>query len=121
MPDSGSAQAEFPGGDAATLYCSVQRILYLPAQTNLYMCHDYSPGGRDFAWLTIVAEERQQNPHVSDGVAQEAFVRLRTGRDASLQLPKLLLPSVQVHMRSGGFPPPEANGVSNLKLPVNAI
>ncbi len=121
MPDSGSARADFPGGDAAVLYQSIQRILSLPAQTKLYMCHDYGPGGRDFAWLTTVAEEREQNPHVRDGVTKEAFVRLRTERDAGLKVPKLLLPSVQVNMRAGGFPPPEANGVSYLKLPVNAI
>ena len=121
MPDSGSARADFPGGDAATLYRSIKRILALPADTVLYMCHDYGPNGRDFAWITTVAEQREGNPHVRDGVSEQAFVRLRNDRDAGLEVPNLLLPSVQVNMRAGGFPPPEANGVSYLKLPLNAL
>ncbi len=121
MPDSGSARTDFPGGDAAVLYRSIKRILSLPAETGLYLCHDYGPGGREFAWLTSVAEQRRQNSHVRDGVSEEEFTRLRTERDAGLRVPKLLLPSVQVNMRAGRFPPPEANGVSYLKLPLNAI
>jgi len=121
MPDSGTARADFPGGDAATLYRSIQRILSLPAETYLYMCHDYGPGGRAFSWVTTVAEEREQNPHVRDGVSEAEFIRLRKERDAGLDVPKLILPSVQVNMRAGRFPPPEANGVSYLKLPLNVI
>ena len=121
MPDSGSARADFPGGDAVTLYRSIIRILALPPETTLYMCHDYGPGGRDFAWITTVAEERAGNPHVRDGITEEEFVKLRTERDAVLQVPNLLLPSIQVNMRAGHLPPPEDNGVSYLKLPLNAL
>jgi glyoxylase-like metal-dependent hydrolase (beta-lactamase superfamily II) len=121
MPDSGTARCDFPGGDAATLYRSIRRILDLAPETTLYMCHDYGPGGRDFAWITSVAAERNDNPHVRDGIAEDEFVRLRTERDATLQVPNLLLPSVQVNMRAGRLPPPEDNGVSYLKLPLNAL
>ncbi len=121
MPDSGTARTDFPGGDAAMLYRSIQRILSLPAETILYMCHDYAPGGRDFSWVTTVAEEREQNLHVRDGVSEAEFIRLREERDASLDVPDLILPSVQVNMRAGRFPPPEANGVSYLKLPLNVL
>jgi glyoxylase-like metal-dependent hydrolase (beta-lactamase superfamily II) len=121
MPDSGTARCDFPGGDAAILFRSIQRILALEAETTLYMCHDYGPGGRDFAWTTTVADERAGNPHVRDGITENEFVRLRTERDASLQVPNLLLPSVQVNMRAGHFPPPEDNGISYLKLPLNAL
>lgn len=121
MPDSGTARTDFPGGDAAMLYRSIQRILSLPTETNLYMCHDYAPGGRDFSWVTTVAEEREKNPHVRDGISEEEFIRLRKERDANLDVPNLILPSVQVNMRAGRFPPPEANGVAYLKLPLNVL
>jgi glyoxylase-like metal-dependent hydrolase (beta-lactamase superfamily II) len=121
MPDSGSARADFPGGDAATLYRSIKRVLALPPATSLYMCHDYGPKGRDFAWITTVAEERGENPHVRDGISQTEFVRLRTERDENLDVPNLLLASVQVNMRAGRFPPPESNDVSYLKLPLNSL
>ena len=121
MPDSGSARADFPGGDAATLYRSIKRILALEPATMLYMCHDYGPGGRDFAGTATVAEQRARNSHVRDGISEDAFIRLRTERDASLAVPNLLLPSVQVNMRAGHLPPAENNGVSYLKLPLNAL
>jgi glyoxylase-like metal-dependent hydrolase (beta-lactamase superfamily II) len=121
MPDSGSARADFPGGDARTLYRSIKRILSLPPETTLYMCHDYGPGGREFAWTTTVAEQREHNIHVRDGISEDAFVKLRTERDAGLAVPNLLLPAIQVNMRAGHLPPPEDNGVSYLKLPLNAI
>ncbi len=119
MPDYGTARADFPGGDAATLYRSIRRLLSLPAATRLFMCHDYKAPGRDhFAWESTVAEERAHNVHVHDGVDEAAFVALRTKRDATLAAPMLLLPSVQVNIRAGNLPPPEANGVSYLKIPV---
>jgi glyoxylase-like metal-dependent hydrolase (beta-lactamase superfamily II) len=121
MPDSGSARADFPGGDAATLYRSIQRILALPPDTTLYMCHDYGPNGRDFAWITTVAEQRENNPHVRDGISEAEFVKLRKDRDDKLEVPNLLLPSVQVNMRAGRLPPPESNDVSYLKLPLNCL
>lgn len=121
MPDSGSARCDFPGGDAVTLYRSIRRILALAPETTLYMCHDYGPGGREYAWTTTVAAQRAGNPHVRDGISEDAFVRLRGERDAVLDMPNLLLPSVQVNMRAGCLPPPEDNGVSYLKLPLNAL
>ncbi|MDH3701666.1 MAG: MBL fold metallo-hydrolase [Alphaproteobacteria bacterium] len=122
MPDYGSARADFPGGDARTLYRSIRKVLSLPPDTRLFLCHDYkAPGRDDYAWETTVADERAKNLHVHDGVTEEDFVKLRTERDAMLDMPRLLLPSVQVNMRGGRFPPPEDNGVSYLKLPLNAI
>jgi glyoxylase-like metal-dependent hydrolase (beta-lactamase superfamily II) len=122
MPDYGTARADFPGGDAATLYRSIRRLLSLPGETRLFMCHDYKAPGRDrFAWESTVAEERARNVHVHDGVDEAAFVALRTKRDATLAAPALLLPSVQVNIRAGNLPPPEANGVSYLKIPVRMI
>lgn len=121
MPDSGSARCDFPGGDAATLYRSIRRILALAPETTLYMCHDYGPGGREYAWTTTVAAQRERNTHVRDGISEDAFVLLRGERDAVLDMPNLLLPSVQVNMRAGCLPPPEDNGVSYLKLPLNAL
>lgn len=121
MPDSGSARCDFPGGDAVTLYRSIRRILALAPETTLYMCHDYGPGGREYAWTTTVAAQRARNTHVRDGISEDAFVRLRGERDAVLDMPNLLLPSVQVNMRAGCLPPPEDNGVSYLKLPLNAL
>jgi glyoxylase-like metal-dependent hydrolase (beta-lactamase superfamily II) len=121
MPDYGSARCDFPGGDAQRLYKSVQRILSLPPETRLFMCHDYGPDGRDYAWETSVAEQRATNIHLHDGIKEEDFVALREGRDAELSMPVLILPSVQVNMRAGNFPEAEDNGVSYLKLPVNLL
>lgn len=120
-PDYGTARTDFPGGDARTLYRSIQKILALPAATRLFLCHDYQPGGRPPLWETTVAEHRAHNIHVHDGIGEEAFVAMRTARDKTLDMPLLLLPSVQVNMRAGRFPPPEANGVSYLKIPLNAF
>ena len=121
MPDFGTARTDFPGGDAAALYCSIRRILSLPPETRLFMCHDYGPGGREYKWETTVAEERAENAHIRDGVSEEQFIKTRRERDGVLSMPALLLPSVQVNMRAGKFPPAEDNGVSYLKLPLNAV
>jgi glyoxylase-like metal-dependent hydrolase (beta-lactamase superfamily II) len=122
MPDYGTARADFPGGDARTLYRSIQRILALPPETRLFMCHDYKPAGRaDVVWETTVAEERAHNIHVHDGVREDAFVAMREARDKTLPMPVLILPSVQVNIRGGEFPAPEANGVRYLKLPIDAL
>ena len=119
MPDYGTARADFPGGDATQLYRSIRRLLALPPETRLFMCHDYKAPGRDtYAWETTVAEERAGNIHVHDGVDEAAFVALRTGRDATLAAPVLLLPSVQVNIRAGHLPPPDSNGVSYLRIPI---
>jgi glyoxylase-like metal-dependent hydrolase (beta-lactamase superfamily II) len=120
MHDYGTARADFPGGDARTLYRSIRRLLDLPAQTRLWMCHDYKAPGRDsYAWQSTVAEQRAQNPHVKDGQTEEEFVAFRTARDAKLSAPALLLPSIQVNIRAGRFPAAEANGVRYLKIPVS--
>ena len=122
MPDYGTARTDFPGGDAATLYRSIRRILALPPETRLFMCHDYKAPGRDtFAWETTVAEQRANNVHVHDGIAARDFVALRNARDQSLDMPRLILPAVQVNMRAGHLPPAEENGVSYLKIPVDAL
>lgn len=121
MPDYGTARCDFPGGDARQLYRSIQRILDLPPQTRLFMCHDYGPNGRPFAWETTVAEERASNVHVKVGVTEEDFAKLRAERDRTLATPALLLPAVQVNIRAGRFPPAEANGVRYLKLPIDAF
>jgi glyoxylase-like metal-dependent hydrolase (beta-lactamase superfamily II) len=121
MPDYGTARCDFPGGDPRMLYRSIRRILALPPETRLFMCHDYGPNGRPYAWETTVAEERAKNVHVREGMAEEEFVKLRTDRDRTLPTPALLLPAVQVNIRAGRFPPPESNGVSYLKLPLNAF
>ena len=121
MPDYGTARCDFPGGDAAMLYRSIRRILSLPEATSLYMCHDYRPGGREVAYVTSVGEERAANVHIHDGVDEAAFVAMRRARDAQLEAPVLLLPSVQVNMRAGELPPPEENGMRYLKIPLNAI
>ena len=119
MPDYGTARADFPGGDAATLYRSIRRLLALPEQTRLWMCHDYkAPGRESFAWLSTVSEERARNVHVHDGVDEASFVAMRKARDATLKAPALLLPSVQVNIRAGHLPPPDANGMRYLKVPV---
>jgi glyoxylase-like metal-dependent hydrolase (beta-lactamase superfamily II) len=122
MPDYGTARVDFPGGDARTLYRSIRRILSLPPETRLFMCHDYkAPGRNTYAWETTVAAERERNVHVRDGVTEDEFVARRTERDRTLPMPVLLLPSVQVNIRAGRMPTPEANGVSYLKIPVNAL
>jgi len=119
MPDYGTARADFPGGDARELYRSIQRILSLPPQIRLFICHDYKAPGRDqYAWETTVGEERTRNVHVREGVTEDDFVAMRTARDAKLATPQLLLPSIQVNIRAGKFPPAEANGVHYLKVPV---
>jgi len=120
MPDFGTARCDFPGGSAEQLWESIQKVLSLPDETRLFMCHDYkAPGREDFAWETTVAEERANNIHVGDGATKESFVEMRTSRDATLSPPKLIAPSIQVNMRAGRMPPPEDNGQTYLKLPVN--
>ena len=122
MPDFGTARCDFPGGDAAALYDSIQRILELPTDTRLFMCHDYKGPDRDeYAWETTIAKQRQNNVHIHDGTSKEAFVAFRKKRDAQLGVPKLILPSIQVNIRSGDMPEPESNGVSYMKIPVNAL
>ncbi|MDP3228429.1 MAG: MBL fold metallo-hydrolase [Acidovorax sp.] len=121
MPDVGTARCDFPGGNAHALYQSVRKLLSLPAQTRLFMCHDYPPSGREATWQSTVADQRAHNIHVHDGVTEDAFVELRTRRDATLEMPVLILPSVQVNIRAGELPPAEANGVTYLKIPVNAL
>jgi glyoxylase-like metal-dependent hydrolase (beta-lactamase superfamily II) len=119
MHDYGTARADFPGGDARRLYRSIRRLLALPPETRLWMCHDYKAPGRDaFAWQSTVAEQRAHNPHVKDGVTEEEFVAFRTARDATLAAPTLLLPSIQVNIRAGRFPAAEENGVRYLRIPV---
>jgi len=119
MPDFGTARADFPGGDARQLYRSIMRVLSLPGETRLFMCHDYKAPGRDkYAWETTVAEERARNVHVHEGVSEDDFVKMRQARDATLAAPMLLLPSIQVNIRAGKLPPAEANGVRYLKVPV---
>lgn len=120
MPDFGTARCDFPGGDAATLYRSIQKVFALPAHTRLFMCHDYKAPGRDeYAFETTVAEERAHNVHIHDGIGEADFVQMRTARDATLDMPRLILPSVQVNMRAGRMPPAEDNGQVYLKVPVN--
>ena len=121
MPDYGTARCDFPGGDARTLYRSINRLLSLPPQTKLYMCHDYRPDGRELRYVTTVAEERAHNIHVRDGISEEAFVTMRSARDATLEMPVLILPSVQVNMRAGRLPEPEANGTRYLKIPLDVL
>jgi glyoxylase-like metal-dependent hydrolase (beta-lactamase superfamily II) len=119
MPDYGTARADFPGGDARKLYRSIRRILDLPSETQLFMCHDYKAPGRDrYAWETTVADERAKNVHVRNGVTEDEFVKMRESRDATLAAPNLLLPSIQVNIRAGHFPPAEDNGVHYLKVPI---
>jgi len=119
MPDYGTSRVDFPGGDAATLYRSIRRLFELPAQTRLYMCHDYMPHDRPLAWETTVAEQKARNVHIHDGVTEEEFVKLRIERDKTLPLPELLLPAVQVNVRGGALPAAEENGVRYLKIPLN--
>lgn len=120
MPDFGTARADFPGGDARALYRSMKRLLALPPATRLFMCHDYKAPGRDhYAWETTVAEQRVKNVHVRDGITENEFIAMRQARDAKLAAPHLLMPSIQVNMRAGKFPPAETNGVRYLKIPVS--
>ena len=121
MPDYGTARCDFPGGDAHKLYRSIRRVLALPPETRLFMCHDYMPAGREPRWETTVAEERARNVHVHDGISEEQFIDMRKSRDAKLDMPVLILPSVQVNMRAGRLPEPENNGMRYLKIPLNAV
>jgi glyoxylase-like metal-dependent hydrolase (beta-lactamase superfamily II) len=121
MPDVGTARCDFPGGDARALYASVGKILSLPAQTRLFMCHDYPPNGRPVAFETTVAEQKANNIHVHDGITEAQFVAMRTQRDATLEMPVLILPAVQINIRAGELPPKESNGTAYVKIPLNAL
>jgi glyoxylase-like metal-dependent hydrolase (beta-lactamase superfamily II) len=121
MPDYGTARCDFPGGDARTLYRSIRKVLSLPPATRLYMCHDYQPGGRSVQYVSTVADQRAHNVHVHDGISEEEFVAMRQARDATLAMPTLILPSVQVNMRAGHLPEPESNGMRYIKIPLDAL
>lgn len=121
MPDGGTARADFPGGDAHELYRSTKKVLSLPREMRLFMCHDYAPGGREIRWQTSVGEERQNNIHVQDGVSEDEFVAMRTARDKTLGMPKLIIPSIQVNIRGGQLPPADKSGKYFLKVPVNQL
>ena len=121
MPDYGTARCDFPGGDARTLFRSINKVLSLPPETQLFMCHDYQPGGREVQYVSTVADEREHNVHVRNGIGEEEFVAMRHARDATLGMPTLILPSVQVNMRAGQLPEPEANGTRYIKIPLNAV
>ncbi|MGJ7494194.1 MBL fold metallo-hydrolase [Variovorax sp. RT4R15] len=121
MPDVGSARADFPGGDARTLYRSMRRLLALPPETTMYVCHDYPPASREPAWQTTVAAQRAHNIHVRDGIGEDEFVAMRQARDATLEVPTLILPSIQVNVRAGQLPPADDNGVAYLRIPLNAL
>lgn len=121
MPDVGTARADFPGGDARQLYRSMRRLLELPPQTAIYVCHDYPPASRKPQWKTTVAEQRASNIHVRDGVSEDEFVKMRQARDATLEMPTLILPSIQVNVRGGRLPPPDDNGIAYLRIPLNAL
>jgi glyoxylase-like metal-dependent hydrolase (beta-lactamase superfamily II) len=121
MPDVGTARADFPGGDARQLYRSMRRLLELPPQTAIYVCHDYPPASRQPQWKTTVAEQRASNIHVRDGISEDEFVRMREARDATLEMPTLILPSIQVNVRGGRLPPPDDNGIAYLRIPLNAL
>jgi glyoxylase-like metal-dependent hydrolase (beta-lactamase superfamily II) len=122
MPDYGTARADFPGGSARELYRSIRKVLSLPSDTRLFLCHDYKAPGRDhYAWETTVGEERAKNVHVRDGVSEDEFVAMREARDRTLGMPKLIIPSIQVNMRAGDMPPPEDNGTVYLKVPINRL
>ena len=121
MPDGGTARADFPGGDARVLYRSIKKLLALPSETRLFMCHDYQPDGREVEYETTVAAERANNIHVHDGVSEDEFVAMREARDATLDMPVLILPSLQVNMRAGHFPPAEDNNITYLKVPIDAL
>jgi len=122
MPDYGTARADFPGGDASILFRSIRRLMQLPSETRVFLCHDYKAPGRDnFVWETTIGAEKTANVHVHEGVSEEEFVAMRTARDATLDMPRLILPSVQINMRGGHFPEPEANGTRYLKLPLDKL
>jgi len=121
MPDVGTARCDFPGGDAHTLYQSMKKILSFPLETRLFMCHDYPPNGRPVSFETTVAEQKKSNIHMHDGISEAEFVQMRTTRDATLEMPTLILPATQINIRAGVLPPPESNGVSYLKIPLNAL
>ena len=122
MPDYGTARADFPGGDAGILYDSIQKVLAMPDDMRLFMCHDYKAPGRDeYRWETSVAEERAHNIHVHDGISEDEFVAMREARDATLDMPRLILPSIQINMRAGQLPEPEDNGLRYIKIPLNAL
>lgn len=121
MPDVGTARCDFPGGDAKTLYASIHKLLSLPPQTRLFMCHDYPPNNRPVAFESSVAEQRARNIHVHDGISEEQFVKVRTDRDATLEMPVLILPAVQINIRAGQMPPKESNGTAYIKIPLNAL
>jgi len=121
MPDVGSARADFPGGDAHQLYRSIRRLLALPADTTMYVCHDYPPPHRGAQWRTTVAEQRTRNIHVRDGITEEEFVAMRQARDSTLEVPTLILPSIQVNVRAGRLPPVDDNGVAYLRIPLNTL
>jgi glyoxylase-like metal-dependent hydrolase (beta-lactamase superfamily II) len=121
MPDGGTARADFPGGDATTLYRSIHRILSLPPETRLFICHDYQPGGREPRWETTVADERERNIHIGHDRTEDEFVAMRTARDRTLNTPTLLVPSIQINIRAGEMPPPEDNGVAYIKVPLNRL
>lgn len=121
MPDSGSARADFPGGDARTLYRSIHRLLSLPEEVVLYMCHDYAPNGRELKHVSTVGEQRRQNIHVADAISEDEYVEMRETRDATLAMPKLIIPSIQVNMKAGHLPEPESNGQRYLKVPINGL
>lgn len=121
MPDGGSARADFPGGNARTLYRSIQRVLSLPGEMRLFMCHDYGPNGREIQWETTVADEREHNIHVGKDTTEDAFVAMREARDATLAMPRLIIPSLQVNMRAGRLPPKDDDGNVFLKVPVNGL
>jgi len=121
MPDVGTARCDFPGGDAKTLYASTRKILGLPPHTRLFMCHDYPPNGRAVTFETTVAEQKAHNIHVHDGISEAEFVAMRTMRDATLEMPTLILPAVQINIRAGELPPKEGNGVAYVKIPLNAL
>lgn len=121
MPDGGTARADFPGGDARVLYKSIRRVLELPRETRLFMCHDYAPNGREIKWETTVGEERASNIHVRDGMSEDAFANMRQERDATLGLPRLIIPSIQVNIRGGNLPEPDAAGNRHLKVPINQL
>lgn len=121
MPDSGTARADFPGGDARTLFRSIQKVLSLPDATRLYMCHDYQPDGRELEYLTTVAEQKANNIHVGHGATEDEFVAMREARDATLDMPRLIMPSLQTNMRAGHFPEPDSNDTVYLKVPISGL
>jgi len=121
MPDAGTARADFPGGDAHELYRSIRKVLALSPETRLFMCHDYGPNGREIRWETTIAEERAHNVHVRDGIGEDDFVAVRTARDATLSMPKLIIPSIQINMKAGELPEPDDSGTRFLKVPLNVF